>query len=69
MPLHSRLTKEIRNGPSGSKVGAFFDLDQTLLAGFSAFSFFRERITSGRISPREMSDSLLGALSFALGLR
>jgi putative phosphoserine phosphatase/1-acylglycerol-3-phosphate O-acyltransferase len=48
-------------------VGALFDLDQTLLAGFSAFSFFRERFATGRISPREMSDSLLGALSFALG--
>jgi putative phosphoserine phosphatase/1-acylglycerol-3-phosphate O-acyltransferase len=48
-------------------VGAFFDLDQTLLAGFSAFAFFRERFASGRVSPREMSDSLLGALSFALG--
>jgi putative phosphoserine phosphatase/1-acylglycerol-3-phosphate O-acyltransferase len=61
------LTREIRESPAGPEVGAFFDLDQTLLAGFSAFSFFRERITSGRISPREMSDSLLGALSFALG--
>jgi putative phosphoserine phosphatase/1-acylglycerol-3-phosphate O-acyltransferase len=61
------LTREVREGPTGPEVGAFFDLDQTLLAGFSAFSFFRERVTSGRISPREMSDSLLGALSFALG--
>ena len=61
------LTREIRESPAGPEVGAFFDLDQTLLAGFSAFSFFRERITSGRISPREISDSLLGAFSFALG--
>jgi putative phosphoserine phosphatase/1-acylglycerol-3-phosphate O-acyltransferase len=61
------LTREILEGPAGPQVGAFFDLDQTLLAGFSAFSFFRERFTSGRISPRELSDSLLGALSFGLG--
>ena len=61
------LTREIREGPAGPEVGAFFDLDQTLLAGFSAFAFFRERATSGRISPREISESLLGALSFALG--
>jgi putative phosphoserine phosphatase/1-acylglycerol-3-phosphate O-acyltransferase len=61
------LTREILEGPAGRQVGAFFDLDQTLLAGFSAFSFFRERFTSGRISPRELSDSLLGALSFGLG--
>jgi putative phosphoserine phosphatase/1-acylglycerol-3-phosphate O-acyltransferase len=67
LPRADELTREVREGPAGPEVGAFFDLDQTLLAGFSAFSFFRERVTSGRVSPREMSDSLLGALSFALG--
>ena len=61
------LTREIHESPAGPEVGALFDLDQTLLAGFSAFSFFRERFATGRISPREMSDSLLSALSFALG--
>lgn len=67
MTLHSDLTREIREGPAGSKVGAFFDLDQTLLAGFSASSFFKERITSGRMSPHEMASSFYGALSFAVG--
>ncbi|MDJ0787526.1 MAG: HAD-IB family hydrolase [Myxococcota bacterium] len=66
-PLHARLTAEIRNGPHGPKIGAFFDLDQTLLAGFSATSFFRERLLQGRMSPQEMSASVLGALSFATG--
>jgi len=61
------LTREIREGPAGPQVGAFFDLDQTLLAGFSAFSFFRERFADGRVSPREMRDTLRGALSFAVG--
>jgi putative phosphoserine phosphatase/1-acylglycerol-3-phosphate O-acyltransferase len=61
------LTDDIRNGPSGPKVGAFFDLDQTLLAGFSATAFFRERFLSGRMAPREMAESLLGTLSFAVG--
>ncbi|MCP4003927.1 MAG: HAD-IB family hydrolase [bacterium] len=67
MSLHERLTEEIRTGPSGPKVGAFFDLDQTLLAGFSATAFFRERLLSGRMAPREIAESLLGALSFAVG--
>jgi putative phosphoserine phosphatase/1-acylglycerol-3-phosphate O-acyltransferase len=67
MALHDKLTREIRQGPSGPKVGAFFDLDQTLLAGFSATAFFRERLLSGRMSPRELGESLLGALSFSLG--
>jgi putative phosphoserine phosphatase/1-acylglycerol-3-phosphate O-acyltransferase len=67
MALHAKLTQEIRTGPRGPKVAALFDLDQTLLAGFSATAFFRERFVSGRMSPRELGDSLLGALSFSLG--
>ncbi len=65
--LHERLTEEIRSGPGGPEVGALFDLDQTLLAGFSAASFARERLLSGRMSPRELIESLLAALSFAAG--
>jgi putative phosphoserine phosphatase/1-acylglycerol-3-phosphate O-acyltransferase len=67
MSLHDRLTEEIRTGPSGPKIAALFDLDQTLLAGFSAAAFFRERFVSGRMAPREVAESLLGTLSFALG--
>ncbi|MGH7287206.1 MAG: HAD family hydrolase, partial [Myxococcota bacterium] len=67
MPLHAELTREIREGPSGPKVGAFFDLDRTLLAGFSGVAFLRERVASGRVSPRELADTLLGSLSFVLG--
>jgi putative phosphoserine phosphatase/1-acylglycerol-3-phosphate O-acyltransferase len=67
MGLHARLTKEIRNGPTGSKIGAFFDLDQTLVSGFSATSFVRERLVTGRMSPREVAGTFYGALSFGLG--
>ncbi len=67
MSLHAGLTEEIRQAPSGPKLAAFFDLDQTLLAGFSAAAFFRERLVSGRMAPREIAESLLATLSFALG--
>lgn len=67
MSLHERLTQEIRKGPSGPKVGAFFDLDHTLVAGFSASAFFQERLFSGRMAPQEISQTLLGALSFVAG--
>jgi putative phosphoserine phosphatase/1-acylglycerol-3-phosphate O-acyltransferase len=67
MVLHAKLTEEIRSGPRGPKIAALFDLDQTLLAGFSAAAFVRERFLSGRMSPREISESALGALSFSLG--
>jgi putative phosphoserine phosphatase/1-acylglycerol-3-phosphate O-acyltransferase len=67
MSLHERLTREIREGPKGPKIGALFDLDQTLLAGFSATSFIRERLVTGRMSPQELGTTFYGALSFALG--
>jgi len=67
MRLHERLTEEILNGPKGPKLGAFFDLDQTLLAGFSATAFFQQRIFSGRMAPRDIGEALLGTLSFAVG--
>ena len=67
MPLHARLTEEIREGPAGPRVGAFFDVDRTLLAGFSAVAFLRERLFSGRMSLRELIQSGLGTLGYALG--
>jgi putative phosphoserine phosphatase/1-acylglycerol-3-phosphate O-acyltransferase len=65
--LHEKLTREIREGPAGPKIGAFFDVDRTLLAGFSAVSFMRERITSGRAGPGELAQGMLGTLSFMMG--
>jgi len=67
MSLHGKLTAEIVAGPSGPKVVAFFDVDGTLLAGFSAVAFLRERVTSGRMSPRELAASLTGSISYAIG--
>ena len=52
--LHAELTREIRESPPGPKVGAFFDVDRTLLAGFSAVAFVREQLLSGRMGPSEI---------------
>ena len=65
--LHDKLTREIREGPSGPKIAAFFDVDRTLLAGFSAVSFLLERIMTGRMGLGELARGLRGTLSFALG--
>jgi putative phosphoserine phosphatase/1-acylglycerol-3-phosphate O-acyltransferase len=67
MALYTAVTRHVAESPRGPKVAAFFDLDRTLVAGFSANAFFRERLLSGRMSPRELGESLLGALSFAAG--
>lgn len=67
MALYAQVTKEILSGPSGPETAAFFDLDRTLLSGFSAIAFFQHRLLSGRMSPRELVESVAAATSFGMG--
>lgn len=67
MTDHGILTREIDEGPSGPAIGAFFDLDRTLIAGFSATAFVREWITSGRATPADVAASAAAATAFQLG--
>ena len=67
MPPHSTITSEIDDGPSGAHVGAFFDVDRTLIAGFSAFEFVRDSLRVGLISPRDFAEAMLTALRFQTG--
>ncbi|MFN2375798.1 MAG: HAD-IB family hydrolase [Candidatus Binatia bacterium] len=64
---HGILTREIEEGPSGGRIGAFFDLDRTLIAGFSASSFVREWLTSGRAAPYDVAAAAAAATAFQLG--
>jgi putative phosphoserine phosphatase/1-acylglycerol-3-phosphate O-acyltransferase len=67
MALHAHITREVEEGPPGPAVGALFDVDGTLIAGFSAGAFLRERITSGQMSPRDVVATLLSTASFQFG--
>lgn len=67
MPDHSALTREILDGRAGSHVAAFFDVDRTLLAGFSGLEFIRDGIVSGRMGPRAMVETALAITQFELG--
>ncbi|HEY2775482.1 MAG TPA: HAD-IB family hydrolase [Candidatus Binatia bacterium] len=61
------LTREIEKGSAGPQIGAFFDLDRTLIAGFSASAFVREWLTSGRAAPAEIAAAASAAAAFQLG--
>lgn len=54
---------EIRRAPGGAGVGAFFDVDGTVLAGYSAAAFYRHRARRLQIGPAEAVRTL------AVGLR
>jgi putative phosphoserine phosphatase / 1-acylglycerol-3-phosphate O-acyltransferase len=66
---HADALREVREAAAGAKVAAFFDVDRTLIAGFSAAAFVREQLLSGRVWPSELAEMTLGALAFALGRR
>jgi phosphoserine phosphatase len=67
MPLHAHVTREIDAAPAGPEVGAFFDVDGTLIAGFSAVAFLRDRLFGGQMRAREVAGALLSTLQFQLG--
>ena len=66
MALHARFTHEIEEGPEGPRVAALFDVDGTLIAGFSAVAFVRDRLLAGRMSPRDIADTLANTIRFQL---
>jgi putative phosphoserine phosphatase/1-acylglycerol-3-phosphate O-acyltransferase len=57
------LLAEIESSPEGSQIGAFFDFDGTLIDGYSAVVYFKDRITSGEVGGRELVDTLVGAFN------
>jgi putative phosphoserine phosphatase/1-acylglycerol-3-phosphate O-acyltransferase len=61
------ITHDILTGESGSHIGAFFDLDRTLIKGFSAKQFFQSRLFSGKMSTREIVAQFAGVLVYATG--
>lgn len=67
MRVHSELVAEVEAEPAGSEIAAFFDLDRTLLAGFSASAFIRHDLMAGRMRVAELASTLLAATRFQLG--
>ena len=41
------LLAQIRNGPHGPRIGAFFDFDGTIIDGYSASTLYRHRFALG----------------------
>ena len=54
-------------GPSGPHIGAFFDLDGTLVEGYTANTFFTDSNKRRDIAPGDVARSLLSAVDGALG--
>lgn len=67
MALYASLTGAIDKGPGGAEIAAFFDLDRTLIAGFSATAFVRELVRAGRLDAAALAHGIATATRFQLG--
>ena len=70
LPRELRLpgsVAEIMASPPGSKIGAFFDLDGTLVAGFTAVILTQERIRRRDMGVGEMISMITAGLNHQLG--
>ena len=61
-----RLIKDIEAGPQGPEVGAFFDFDGTLIAGYSANAWYGERLRKFEVGPAELARTLLAGFDVTL---
>ena len=60
------LLADIDAGPEGPEVGAFFDFDGTLIAGYSAEAFVLDTIRGRKVDPQTMVRSVLAGLDMQL---
>jgi len=60
------LLSEIQAGPEGPEIGAFFDFDGTLIAGYSAEAFVLDAVRRRKVNPQMMVRSLLAGLDMQL---
>ncbi|UUZ60066.1 HAD family hydrolase [Nocardioides sp. B-3] len=61
------LIAEIEAGPRGSHIAAFFDLDGTLVSGFTATHILRDQLRKGRVGAGDLAKLVLTAVDGTLG--
>jgi len=66
MNLYEHVTQEVADAPRGAATAAFFDLDGTIIFGFSIASVFRQRVLSGQLSPRSALEQFFTLLSHGI---
>lgn len=66
---HAAIASDALAAPNGAHIGAFFDLDRTLIEGFSAKDFVQERILSRSMSRKEAMAQFFGLIIYAIGNR
>ena len=65
--MHELLAKDVLSGPSGPQIAAFFDFDGTLIDGYSAGAFLKDRARRGDLSLSEAAKLLRTGLDARAG--
>lgn len=68
MENYDHVTRHIQSLPKGPKVGAFFDFDGTVIDGYSAFTFLREQVKKGIVSPLGLAEIISSMVNYKLGM-
>ena len=63
MPDIQGLVAEVEASPAGPAIGAFFDFDGTLIDGYSAVAYFRDRLMSRDVGTSELLQSLVESVN------
>jgi len=58
---------EVEASPEGPRIGAFFDLDGTLVAGFTVAAVTKDRLRRGEVGAAEFARMMQLALEYRLG--
>lgn len=66
MNLYENITQEVDDSPRGPGTIAFFDLDGTIIFGYSIASIFYERVLSGQLSPVAAIQQFLSLVSHGI---
>lgn len=59
--------EEIEAGPSGPQIGAFFDLDGTLVAGYTAATFYGDQLKKREVTPTDLMRTVASLVDGELG--
>ncbi|MFT5885545.1 MAG: putative phosphoserine phosphatase/1-acylglycerol-3-phosphate O-acyltransferase [Arcticibacterium sp.] len=61
------VTQDVLTMEKGPHIGAFFDLDRTIIDGFSAKNFVKSRLLSGKFTSKELISQFSGVMTYATG--
>ena len=64
---YKQLRESVDEANKGVKIGAFFDLDKTIIACFSAFYLLKEQVKRKQVSALDATVQLAAAVAFEVG--